>query len=86
MTPDKRIKCIIVDDEPPALIVLEQYIESIPTLKLVASCGDAVEALEALQKHSIDLIFLDIQMPQILGTDFVRSIDKSPKVIFTTAF
>lgn len=75
-----------VDDEPPALNVLKNHIESVPTLELAATCNNAVEALDKLQQHSIDLLFLDIQMPQILGTDFIRTLKNPPKVIFTTAY
>jgi DNA-binding LytR/AlgR family response regulator len=83
---DKRIRCLAVDDEPPALNVLRQYISSVQSLELVGTCANAVEALNFLNKTNVDLIFLDIQMPQILGTDFLRTLKKPPKVIFTTAF
>jgi two-component system, LytTR family, response regulator len=75
-----------VDDEPPALDVLKKYIESIPSLQLAGCCTNAVDALAVIQKQPIDLIFLDIQMPQILGTDFVRTLANPPKIIFTTAY
>lgn len=84
--PDKRIRCVAVDDEPPALDVLKKYISSVQSLELVGTCSDAIEALNFIQQNSVDLIFLDIQMPQILGTDFLRTLKKPPKVIFTTAF
>jgi DNA-binding LytR/AlgR family response regulator len=84
--PDKKISCLAVDDEPPALDVLKKYISSVQSLELVGTCADAVEALNFIRQHSIDLLFLDIQMPQILGTDFLRTLKKPPKVIFTTAF
>jgi DNA-binding LytR/AlgR family response regulator len=84
--PDKKIRCLAVDDEPPALDVLIKYISSVQSLELVGTCADGVEALNFIRQHSIDLIFLDIQMPQILGTDFLRTLKKPPKVIFTTAF
>jgi DNA-binding LytR/AlgR family response regulator len=84
--PDKKIRCLAVDDEPPALDVLKKYITSVQSLELVQTCGDAVEALNFIRQNPIDLIFLDIQMPQILGTDFLRTLKKPPKVIFTTAF
>jgi DNA-binding LytR/AlgR family response regulator len=84
--PEKKISCLAVDDEPPALDVLRKYISSVQALELVGTCLDAVEALNFIRQRSVDLIFLDIQMPQILGTDFLRTLKKPPKVIFTTAF
>lgn len=86
LMPDKKINCLAVDDEPPALDVLKKYISSVQSLELVGTCADAVEALNFIRQHSVDLLFLDIQMPQILGTDFLRTLKKPPKVIFTTAF
>ena len=86
MQPFKKIVCIAVDDEPPALNVLQKHIESVPALALAATCNNAVEALEKLSQQQVDLLFLDIQMPQILGTDFIRTLKNPPKVIFTTAY
>ncbi len=86
MPENKKIVCMAVDDEPPALNVLQNHIESVPTLELAATCNNAVEALDKLQQYPIDLLFLDIQMPQILGTDFIRTLKNPPKVIFTTAY
>jgi DNA-binding LytR/AlgR family response regulator len=80
------MKVIIVDDEPLALEVLETYLAHFPELKLSAKCTNAVEAFEALSDNAIDLMFLDIQMPQISGIDFLKSLKNPPKVIFTTAF
>jgi DNA-binding LytR/AlgR family response regulator len=82
----EKIACMAVDDEPPALNVLRKHIEAVPTLALVATCHSAVEALDKLQHHQIDLLFLDIQMPQLLGTDFIRTLKSPPRVIFTTAY
>jgi DNA-binding LytR/AlgR family response regulator len=82
----KKITCVAVDDEPLALAILKKYIETIPALELTACCADGVEALQVIQLKKVDLIFLDIQMPLILGTDFIRTLKKTPKVIFTTAF
>ncbi|MEO6539088.1 MAG: LytTR family DNA-binding domain-containing protein [Ferruginibacter sp.] len=82
----KKINCLAVDDEPPALQVIEKYVSSIPLLELTATCNNAVHALAVLQSDKIDLLFLDIQMPHILGTDFIRTLSNPPKVIFTTAF
>jgi DNA-binding LytR/AlgR family response regulator len=84
--PEKKIVCLAVDDEPPALDVLKKYITSVHSLELAGTCVDAVEALNILQRQPVDLLFLDIQMPQILGTDFIRALRNPPKVIFTTAF
>jgi len=84
--PDKKIRCLAVDDEPPALDVLKKYISSVQSLELVGTCADAVEALNLISKRQVDLIFLDIQMPQILGTDFLRTLKNPPKVIFITAY
>jgi DNA-binding LytR/AlgR family response regulator len=80
------INVIIVDDEPLAQDVLETYIEKISDLNLIKKCNNAFEANEALKQHDIDLMFLDIQMPQLTGTDFLRSLSKPPVVIFTTAY
>jgi two-component system, LytTR family, response regulator len=80
------INVIIVDDEPLALDVLETYIEKLPKLNLVKRCYNAIEANEALENNDIDLMFLDIQMPQLTGTDFLKTLTKPPLVIFTTAY
>ncbi|HEY5744821.1 MAG TPA: LytTR family DNA-binding domain-containing protein [Chryseolinea sp.] len=85
MLPSKKLICLAVDDEPPALSILEQYIDRVPQLELAATCNNAVEALATLQHHTIDLLFLDIQMPQWLGSDFIRTLTSPPKIIFTTA-
>lgn len=77
---------MVVDDEPPALEVLRTYIQRVQSLELSATCSDAIQAFHLLKQHPIDLIFLDIQMPQILGTDFLRALKNAPKVIFTTAY
>ena len=66
MLTNKKINCLIVDDEPPALEVLKKYIESIPSLQLAGSCSNAVEALAVIQKQTIELILRNIQMPKIL--------------------
>lgn len=85
MLTENKIQCLIVDDEPPAIDVLQKYIESVPGLILAGACFNAVEALSVLQQKNVDLLFLDIQMPQLLGTDFIRTLKNPPKVIFTTA-
>lgn len=80
------LNVLIVDDEPLALDVLETYIEQMPDLHLVQRCSNALEANEALKNHDIDLMFLDIQMPQLTGIDFVKTLTKPPMVVFTTAY
>ena len=80
------INTIIVDDEPLAQDVLETYIEKIPEFNLVQKCSNALEANEALKNNDIDLMFLDIQMPQLTGIDFLKTLSKPPLVIFTTAY
>jgi DNA-binding LytR/AlgR family response regulator len=77
---------IIVDDEPLALDVLETYIQRMPDLNLIARCNNAFEANEALKNNEIDLMFLDIQMPQLTGIEFLKTLVKPPMVIFTTAY
>jgi DNA-binding LytR/AlgR family response regulator len=81
----KQLRCIVVDDEPLARDVIEQYIQNIRDLELVKSCGNALEAFEVLHTEQIDLMFLDISMPVISGLDFLRSLRKAPAVIITTA-
>ncbi|MDX1409064.1 MAG: LytTR family DNA-binding domain-containing protein, partial [Saprospiraceae bacterium] len=77
---------IIVDDEPLALDVLETYIENVPEMHLVGKCTNALEANELIRKEDVDLLFLDIQMPQITGIEFLKSLANPPMVIFTTAY
>jgi two-component system LytT family response regulator len=81
-----KIKCIIVDDEPMARDVIRRYVEKTPILQLLEEFGNAIDAMVFLQEHPVDIIFLDIKMPQLSGTDFVRSLRNVPKIIFTTAF
>ncbi len=86
MLPNKKIKCLVVDDEPPAREILKQHIAGVDALELAGTCANAVEAISFLKDHPVDLIFLDIHMPQLLGTNFIRTLKSPPKVIFTTAF
>jgi DNA-binding LytR/AlgR family response regulator len=81
-----KIRCLLVDDEPPALAVLRSHIATVPMLEVVAGCHNAIAAFEALQKYPVDLMFLDVKMPQLTGTDFLRSLRNPPKVILTTAY
>ncbi len=77
---------IIVDDEPLALDIMETLIERMPELKIIARCNNAFEANDALKNNEIDLMFLDIQMPQLTGIEFLRTLSKPPMVVFTTAY
>lgn len=79
------IRCLIVDDEPPARDILRRYIGEMPMLELVDECGNAMEALQLLQRRPVDLLFLDIRMPQLKGTELVKILKNPPRVIFTTA-
>ncbi|WP_293308593.1 LytR/AlgR family response regulator transcription factor [Pedobacter sp. UBA5917] len=81
-----NLNCLIVDDEPIARDILQNYIDKIPQLTLIKSCMSATEAYEAIYEHPIDLIFLDIQMPVITGIEFLKSLSKAPIIIFTTAY
>lgn len=80
------IKCIIVDDEPLAIEIMESYVQKIEHLELKGSFRNAVSAFSFLQQHAVDLIFLDIQMPKLTGIDFLKTLKNPPKVIFTTAY
>jgi DNA-binding LytR/AlgR family response regulator len=81
-----KFSCLLVDDEPPALEILNHYIRETPVLHVVKECHHAMAAFEFLQQHQVDLIFLDVQMPRLLGTELLRSLPHAPKVIFTTAY
>lgn len=85
MEPQSPIRCIIIDDEPMARDVVRRYIQMIPSLELKGEFGNAIEATIFLQNYEVDIIFLDIQMPQLSGIEFVKSLRQMPKVIFTTA-
>ncbi len=80
------IKCIAIDDEPLALRQIAGYIKKIPFLELVASCHSAKEAKEVLDKDGVDALFVDINMPDLNGLDFVKSLAVPPLVVFTTAY
>ncbi|WP_374163141.1 LytR/AlgR family response regulator transcription factor [Arcticibacter sp. MXS-1] len=81
-----KLKVLIVDDEPQAIEVIKNYIENFHNIEVVATCRSAIEAYQALRQRPVDLMFLDIQMPALKGTDFLRSLQKPPHVIFTTAY
>ena len=78
--------CIIVEDEPIAAEVLEDYIRQVPFLKLKKICSDAIYAMETLQNDAIDLIFLDIHLPKLKGLDFVKTLKHPPRIIITSAY
>ena len=80
------INCLAIDDEPLALNLLADNINKIPFLNLVASCDDAFSANKIMQEQSIDLIFIDIQMPGITGLQFIQSLVKKPMIILVTAY
>jgi DNA-binding LytR/AlgR family response regulator len=82
----KTYNCLVVDDEPPAREVLQRYIAQIPMLNLIAECANALQATMAIKQQHIDIIFLDIQMPQITGLELIRTLINPPKIILTTAF
>lgn len=80
------IRCLIIDDEPPAREIIRRYIQQIPTLELAGECANAIQAFTFLQQQPVDLMFLDIRMPQLNGNDFLKTLKNPPKVIFTTAY
>jgi len=82
----KIIQCIIVDDEPMAREILVNHLQRIDALKVVATCKNGIEAFNEINSKKVDLIFLDINMPEISGLSFAKSINKNIKVIFTTAY
>ncbi len=81
-----KTKCLIIDDEPVAIRIIAAYLAQMPHIEVIAKCKNALEAMEALRKHKVDLMFLDIEMPQVTGIDFLKSLPNQPKVIFTTAY
>lgn len=81
-----KLRCLLIDDEPPALKVLATYIGTINGLEIAGQCKNALEALDVLRQKAVDVIFLDIKMPHIIGTEFLKSLSHPPKVIFVTAY
>ena len=81
-----KLRCLLIDDEPPALKVLESHMSQINGLEIVGQCRNAIEALDILHQRPVDVLFLDIKMPKLLGTDFLRNLSHPPKVIFVTAY
>lgn len=82
----KKLRCLIVEDEPIAAEVLQDYISQVPYLQLAGICADAIYALEALQQQPIDVIFLDIHLPKLKGLDFIKTLKNAPQIILTTAY
>lgn len=81
-----EITALIIDDEPLARAVIQEYAKKIPSLTIVGECEDAISAHQQLQKNSVDLLFLDINMPKLTGIEFLKTLKNSPAVIFTTAY
>ena len=81
-----KLRCLLIDDEPPALKILASYISNMNGMEIVGQCKNALEALDVLNQHAVDVIFLDIKMPKILGTEFLKNLSHPPKVIFVTAY
>ncbi len=86
MTGQETIKCIVVDDEPLAWRVLQKYISHLPSLELAATCANAMEAAAYLHQHPVDVMFLDIKMPELTGLEFLKTLAHPPQVIITSAF
>jgi len=86
MPDSRKIKCLVIDDELPAREILKKHITDVEALELSGTCCNAVEAISFLKDNRVDLLFLDIQMPHLLGTNFLRTLKNPPKVIFTTAY
>ncbi|HMX36661.1 MAG TPA: response regulator transcription factor [Ferruginibacter sp.] len=82
----QQYKCIIVEDEPLAAEVLQDYIRQVPFLKLIKTCSDAIYAMETLKEEKIDLVFLDIHLPKLKGLDFIKSLTNPPHIIITSAY
>ncbi|CAL2102756.1 Chemotaxis protein CheY [Tenacibaculum sp. 190130A14a] len=83
---NKKVKCLLVDDEPLAIKLLEKHIAKIESLEVVATCNNAIKAFEILNTQQVDLLFLDIKMPNLTGIDFLKTLKNPPKTIFTTAY
>jgi len=81
-----KTRCLIVDDEPLAIRLIEKHASQIESLEVVATCNSALKAFEILNKEHIDLLFIDIKMPNMTGIEFLQNIKNAPKTIFTTAY
>ncbi len=83
---EPKAKCLIVDDEPLAIEVLKSHLGKLNSIEIAGTAGDAIEAFDFLNKQKVDLMFLDIHMPEMKGTDLIKALKKPPAVIFTTAY
>lgn len=83
---NKQLKCVIVDDEPPAIRLLVKHLEKVSFLVLIKTFTNSLEALQFIEKNEIDLLFLDVQMPELTGIQLSKIIDKKTNIIFTTAY
>lgn len=81
-----KLNCVITDDEPVAIEILEDYIRLVPELNLIAKCKDAIETFSVLRQGQVDVLFIDIQMPEVTGIDLLRSLKNPPAIVFTTAY
>ena len=80
------IRCLIIDDEPLSIRILEKYVKEMPNIESIGSCENAFEAMEILKKEKIDVLFLDINMPKLSGLSLMKSLTNPPLVVFTTAY
>jgi DNA-binding LytR/AlgR family response regulator len=80
------MKCVIIDDEPLAVDVIDTYVNQIEGMEIVAKCNNPLDAITILNKHQVDLVFLDIEMPNLTGLDLVKTVENIPQFIFTTAY
>lgn len=85
-TNPEKMKCVIIDDEPLAVELLEDFVKKVDTLELISTFNNAIDAVSFINQNNVDLIFLDIQMPHFSGIDFLNTIEKKPLFIFTTAY
>src|SRR5215203_5527141 len=86
MQKHRTIRCLVADDEPPAREILQRHIGNMPDLELVKECSNAMQVLSFLQLEEVDLIFLDINMPQLKGIELLKILKNAPKIIITTAY
>jgi len=81
-----KTRCLIVDDEPLAIKLIESHVQKLENLEVVGTCTNAMAAFDILRNKRVDLMFMDIQMPQITGIEFLKTLKNPPKVIITTAY